>query len=210
MSSIVTNLPESLRVFLISRTDPPLPLARLRSRTELLEFNQEDLQFTDDEALALLQRFDGLEVTPSEVFTFNQRTEGWVAGLQLVSHVLRGYTQDRIRRFAAEFSGSVRLIERYLWEEVIGLQSEAVQSFLLQTSILPQFSAPLCDAVTQCGDSAAMIRQLEQDRLFLVSLDDVGHWYRYHHLFADVLRDRLANAWGSRTRRPSSSRGRMA
>jgi LuxR family maltose regulon positive regulatory protein len=194
MSTMVQNLPEALRVFIISRTDPPLPLARLQSRTELLEINQEDLQFTDDEALTLMQRFDGLEVTPGEVLDFNERAEGWVAGLQLVSHVLRGYNQERIRRFAAEFSGSVRLIEKYLWEEVIGLQSDAVQSFLLKTSILPQFSAPLCDAVTQSTDSAATIRQLEQDRLFLVSLDDVGNWYRYHHLFSDVLRERLAQS----------------
>jgi LuxR family maltose regulon positive regulatory protein len=192
MATMLQNLPEALRVFIISRTDPPLPLARLRSQKELLELGQDDLQFSDDEALALLQRFDGLEVTPGEVSTLNDRTEGWVAGLQLISHVLRGHPPDRIRRFAVEFSGSVRSIEKYLWEEVIEGQPPEVQSFLLRTSILSQFAAPLCDAICESSDSAATIRQLEKERLFLVSLDDVGQWYRYHHLFGDVLRDRLA------------------
>jgi LuxR family maltose regulon positive regulatory protein len=192
MSTMLHNLPPTLRVFIISRTEPPLQLARLRGQQELLELGHGDLRFTNDEALELLQRSDGLELTPGEVISINDRAEGWVAGLQLVSYVLRGHSPGRVRQFTEEFSGSVRSIENYLWEEVILRQPEATQQFLIQSSILSRFTAPLCDVVTGRTDSAAVIRQLEQDRLFLISLDDVGHWYRYHHLFADVLRDRLA------------------
>jgi LuxR family maltose regulon positive regulatory protein len=191
MALLLQNLQPAMRVFIITRTEPPLLLARLRGRQELLELSQAELQFTNDEALALLQRFDQLEVTPGEVGTLNDRAEGWVTGLQLVSHDLRGHSPDRIRRFTEEFSGSVRSIENYLWEEVIARQPETVQDFLVQTSILSPFNAQLCDAVTERTDSAAMIRRLEREGLFLITLDDVGQWYRYHHLFADVLRDRL-------------------
>jgi LuxR family maltose regulon positive regulatory protein len=191
MALLLQNLQPTMHVFLITRTEPPLLLARLRGRQELFELGQAELQFTNDEALALLQRFDQLEVTPGEVGTLNERAEGWVTGLQLVSHDLRGHSPDRIRRFTEEFSGSVRSIENYLWEEVIARQPEAVQDFLIRTSILLPFNALLCDAVTGRADSAAMIKQLEQNGLFLIRLDDVGQWYRYHHLFADVLRDRL-------------------
>jgi LuxR family transcriptional regulator, maltose regulon positive regulatory protein len=192
MSRILHNLPPTLRVFLITRVEPPIQLARLRSRQELFELGHEDLRFTNGEALELLQRSDGLELTPGDVSSINDRAEGWVAGLQLVCHVLRGHSPARARQFTAEFSGSVRSIESYLWEEVILEQPEEIQLFLKRTSILTRFSAPLCDVVTGRDDSAVLIRQLEQDRLFLIALDDVGHWYRYHHLFADVLRDRLA------------------
>ena len=163
MALLLQNLQPTMHVFLISRTEPPLLLARLRGRQELLELGQAELQFTNDEALALLQRFDQLEVTPGEVGTLNERAEGWVTGLQLVSHDLRGHSSDRIRRFTEEFSGSVRSIENYLWEEVIARQPDAVQDFLLRTSILSPFNAQLCDAVTGCADSAAMIRQLERE-----------------------------------------------
>ena len=191
---LLQNLPAAMRVFILTRTEPPLSLARLRGRQELLELGQAELRFTNDEALAFLQRFDQLEVTPGEVGTLNKRAEGWVTGLQLVSHDLRGHSPDRIRRFTEEFSGSVRSIENYLWEEVIARQPEAVQDFLLRTSILSPFNALLCDEVTGRGDSTAMIRHLEREGLFVISLDDVGQWYRYHHLFADVLRDRLDEA----------------
>jgi LuxR family maltose regulon positive regulatory protein len=138
-----------------------------------------------------MRQSDRLGIAPGDADRLNERTEGWVAGLQLVGYVLRGQTPDRIGRFAAEFSGSVRSIETYLWEEVIGRQKEAVRAFLLQSSILDRFTGPLCLAVTGNDDSAAIIRQLERDRLFVVALDDRGQWYRYHHLFADALRDRL-------------------
>ncbi len=196
VGTLLANLPPAMRFYLLARTVPPLPLARLRGRRDLLELGPMDLRFSDEEALDLLQRTDGLEVTPDEVGTLNARAEGWVAGLQLVGHVLRGQSPERVHRFAAEFSGSVRPIEGYLWEEVIDRQPPAVRDFLLRTSILDRFSGALCDAVTGREDGAATIRQLEQERLFVVGLDHVGRWYRYHHLFADVLRERLVQAVG--------------
>ncbi len=196
MGTLLPNLPPAMRLFILARTAPPLPLARLRGRRDLLELGPRDLRFSDEEARDLLQRTDGVAVTPGEVGTLNERAEGWVTGLQLVGHVLRGQSPERVRRFAAEFSGNVRPIESYLWEEVIDRQPAAVQTFLLQTSILDRFSGAFCDAVTGREDGAATIRQLEQERLFVVGLDHVGRWYRYHHLFADVLRERLVQAVG--------------
>jgi LuxR family maltose regulon positive regulatory protein len=192
MSALLLRLPGTMRVVIVSRTEPAMQLARLRSRQELLELGHEELRFSDDEALELLQRFNGLELTPGDVFSINDRAEGWVAGLQLVSYVLRGHSPERVRQFTNEFSGSVRSIENYLWEETIQRQSEATKQFLLRTSILSRFNAPLCEVVTGRADSATVLRQLEHDQMFLISLDEVGQWYRYHHLFADVLRDRLA------------------
>jgi LuxR family maltose regulon positive regulatory protein len=196
MGTLLSTLPPTLRFVLITRTAPPLPLARLRGRGEVLDLGPDDLRFTDAEALDLLQRANGLEVTQGEVGSLNDRAEGWVAGLQLVGHVLQGQSPEQVRRFAAEFSGNVRSIETYLWEEAIDRQPTAVQTFLLQTSILDRFSGPLGDAVTGREDGTATIRTLEQERMFVVALDDVGRWHRYHHLFADVLRERLVEAVG--------------
>jgi LuxR family transcriptional regulator, maltose regulon positive regulatory protein len=165
MAELLLQVPPAMRVVLVSRTDPPLPLARLRSRQDLFDLGQEDLRITDDEAVELMRQSDRLEVTPSEAITLNERAEGWVAGLQLVGHVLRGQSPERIRRFATEFTGSVRSIETYLWEEVIGRQREAVRTILLRTSILDRFSASLCQAVTGNSESGAITRQLEQDHL---------------------------------------------
>jgi LuxR family maltose regulon positive regulatory protein len=192
VGTLLQNLPPAMRVVVVTRTDLPLPVARLRSQGDLLEFNQEDLRFTDDEALELLQRTKGLEVTPGDVAHINARAEGWAMGLQLVGQVMRDQPHERIRRFAKEFSGNVRPIETYLWEEVIQRQPDEIREFLLRTSILAQLTPPLCDAVIGSDRSAALIQRLEQESLFIVPLDHFGHWYRYHHLFADVLRDRLA------------------
>ncbi len=189
---LLLYVPPTMRVFVISRTDPPLHLARLRGRHQVLELGQDDLRFTDDEALELLQKTNNLQVTAGDVDSLNGHAEGWVAGLQLVAYMLHAQSREGIRQFVAEFSGSVRSIEDYLWEEVIGRQSVAFQDFLLRTSILDRFTAPLCTAVTGIEDSGAAIQHLERSNLFVVPLDHLGHWYRYHHLFADVLRDRLA------------------
>jgi LuxR family maltose regulon positive regulatory protein len=196
MAALLLQLPPGMRVVLVSRTDPPLPLARLRSQQDIFELGQEDLRITGEEAVELMRQGDRLEVTPNQAINLNARAEGWVAGLQLVGHVLRGQPPQRIHRFATEFTGSVRSIESYLWEEVIGRQAEAVRTFLLRTSILDRFCGSLCQAVTGSPDSGAIIRQLEQDHLFVIALDDRGQWYRYHHLFAEALRDRLAQAEG--------------
>ena len=148
-------------------------------------------RFSNDKALELLQIANGLEVTLGEVSSLNEQAEGWVAGLQLVGHVLRGQSNDRVHQFTSEFSGTVRSIENYLWEEVLDKQSPEIRSFLALTSILNRFNAQICDAVRDRSDSLSIIRKIETDRLFVVALDAKGQWFRYHHLFADVLRERL-------------------
>ncbi len=194
MATLLLQLPEGMRVVIVSRTDPPLPLARLRSQQGLCELGQDHLRLTDEEAVELIQQGYRLEITLNQAINLNERAEGWVAGLQLVGHILRGQSPQRVHRFATEFAGSVRSIATYLWEEVIGNQPEAVRTFLLQTSILDRFCGPLCQAVTENPESSAILRQLEQDHLFVIALDDRGQWYRYHHLLAEALRDRLAQA----------------
>lgn len=191
VTTLLSNLPPTVRVVVISRTEAPIALARLRGRQQVLEFNAEYLRFTDDEALELLHHTNGLDIEQREVDALNAKAEGWVAGLQLVGHLLRGQSRERIQAFTREFTGNVRMIENYLWEEVINQQSDEIRRFLVRTSILNRFDASLCDVITESGRSAAILRELERDRLFVVPLDDVGHWYRYHHLFADVLRERL-------------------
>src|SRR6478735_9385252 len=192
MRAIVQRAPLTMRVFIISRTEPPLQLAGLRGRHQLLELEQDDLRFTHEEALELLQVTNGIDVTPGDVNSINDRAEGWVAGLQLAAYMMRAQSRTGIRQFVDDFCGSVRSIEHYLLEEVIGRQSASVQEFLLRTSILDRFCAPLCDAVTGNEESRAMIRHLERNNLFVAPLDHLSHWYRFHNLFSDVLRDRLA------------------
>ncbi len=192
MKTIVQHSPLIMRVFIISRTEPPLHLAGLRGRHQVLELGQEDLRFSHEEALELLQVTNGIDLTPGDVNAINDRAEGWVAGLQLAAYMMRAQSKSGIRHFVEDFCGSVRSIERYLLEEIFGRQSPSIQDFLLRTSILDRFSAPLCDAVTGTEDSRAVIRHLEQNNVFVIPLDHLSHWYRLHHLFSDVLRDRLA------------------
>jgi LuxR family maltose regulon positive regulatory protein len=192
MRAIVQHPPLIMRVFIISRSEPPLQLAGLRGRHQVLELGQEDLRFTHEEALELLHVTNGIDVTPGEVNAINDRAEGWVAGLQLAAYMMHAQSKTGIRHFVDDFCGSVRSIEHYLLEEVIGRQSPAIQDFLLRTSILDRFSAPLCAAVTGMEESRAVIRHLERNNLFVMPLDHLSHWYRFHYLFSDVLRDRLA------------------
>ena len=192
MRSIIQHLPLTMRVFIISRTEPPLQLAGLRGRYQVLELGQEDLRFTHEEALELFQVTNGIDVTPGEVDSINDRAEGWVAGLQLAAYMMHAQSKTSIRRFVDDFCGSVRSIEHYLLEEVIGRQSSPIQEFLLRASILDRFSAPLCAAVTGIEESRDLIRHLERNNVFVLPLDHLSHWYRFHYLFTDVLRDRLA------------------
>jgi LuxR family maltose regulon positive regulatory protein len=192
MELMLQHLPLTLRVVLIGRTEPPLRLARLRANGEILQIGREDLAFTQSEALQLFQQSLGLDLPPSYVERIWGRTEGWVAGLQLVGTTLRGQNPERVRRFVEDFAGNTHFGEQYLWEEVLRREPEEIRSFLLRTSILDRFTAALCDAVTRTGDARAMIRWCEQDHLFVIPLDGHGSWWRYHHLFAEVLRERLA------------------
>ncbi len=189
---LLEHRPPNLHLVLASRADPPLALARLRARDELTELRVAELRFTAEEAAALLQRpATSLDagLPDDAVATLAARTEGWAAGLQLAALSLRGHPDAA--GFITAFTGSHRHILDYLSEEVLERQSEDVRSFLGQTSVLERLSSSLCDAITGRSDSQAMLEQIERAGLFLVPLDEVRGWWRYHHLFADLLRARM-------------------
>jgi LuxR family maltose regulon positive regulatory protein len=189
LTFLLEHLPAGLRLVLTSRSDPPLPLARLRARGQLAELRADQLRFTPDEAAALLREATGPIMPGAAVAALTARTEGWAAGLQLAALSLRGQADPA--GFVATFSGSHRYILDYLAGEVLEHQPEPVRTFLLETSILERLSGQLCDAVTGRTDGQVMLEQVERDGLFLVPLDEVRGWWRYHHLFADLLRARL-------------------
>jgi LuxR family maltose regulon positive regulatory protein len=189
MAFLLDHLPPRLHVVIASRTDPALPLARLRARGELVETRAAELRFTPDEAAAYLNEMMGLQLTARDVAALEGRTEGWIAALQLAALSMQG--RDDVAGFIAGFTGDDRYVVDYLAEEVLQRQSDRVQTFLLQTSVLSRLSGPLCDAVTGQGGGKAMLEALDRGNLFLVPLDDRRRWYRYHHLFADVLQARL-------------------
>jgi hypothetical protein len=189
MVFLLDHLPPGLHLVIASRADPTLPLARLRARGELVEIRAADLRFTLDEAAAYLHETMGLDLTALDVAALEGRTEGWVAALQLAALSMQG--RDDVAGFIAAFAGDDRYIVDYLVEEVLQRQHEPVRSFLQQTSILDRLSGPLCDALTGEDSGKAMLEALERTNLFVVPLDDRRRWYRYHHLFADVLRARL-------------------
>jgi LuxR family maltose regulon positive regulatory protein len=189
LTLLLERLPAQLRLVLASRADPPLPLARLRASGQLVELREADLRFTPEEAAALLKATVDAELPEAAVATLGDRTEGWVAGLQLAALSLHG--QADISTVVEEFSGSHRYVLDYLCEEVLDRQPEPLRAFLLETSILERLSGPLCAAVTGRGDSQELLERAERANLFLHPLDEVRGWWRYHHLFADLLRARL-------------------
>jgi LuxR family maltose regulon positive regulatory protein len=186
---LLEHLPPSLRLVLASRADPPLSLARLRGRGQLAELREADLRFTPQEAGELLGATVGSELPEAAVAALGNRTEGWAAGLQLAALSLQG--RSDIGEFVAGFSGSHRYVLDYLAEEVLDRQPEQLRIFLLESSVLERLCGPLCEVVTGRADSQQLLEQVERANLFLVALDDVRGWWRYHHLFADLLRGRL-------------------
>jgi LuxR family maltose regulon positive regulatory protein len=189
---LLEHQPPGLSLVLTSRTDPPLALARLRGRGQLAELRAADLRFTVDEAVALLQQgvaVSGAVLPEAAVAALVTRTEGWAAGLQLAALSLHG--QVDAAGFMAAFTGSHRYVLDYLTEEVLLQQTEQVRTFLLETSVLGRLSGDLCDAVTGRTGSQSLLERVERAGLFLVPLDEVRGWWRYHHLFADLLRARL-------------------
>jgi LuxR family maltose regulon positive regulatory protein len=186
---LLENLPPGLRVVLSGRADPPLPLARLRARGQLAELRAADLRFTPEEAAALLGETAGPGLPAMAVAALVARTEGWAAGLQLAALSLRGHADPA--GFVAAFSGSHRFVLDYLAAEVLDGQPGQVRAFLLETSVLERLSGELCDAVTGRSGGQAMLQDIERAGLFLGPLDEVRGWWRYHHLFADLLRARL-------------------
>jgi len=192
LAFLLEHRPAGVHLVLASRSDPPLPLARLRARGQLAELRAAELRFTCGEAATLLQHVtarSGWALPDAVAAALAARTEGWAAGLQLAGLSLRGH--DDVAGFVAEFTGSHRYVLDYLAEEVLERQDEQVLSFLLETSILERLSGPLCDAVTGQADSQALLEQVERAGLFVLPLDEVRGWWRYHHLFADLLRARL-------------------
>jgi LuxR family maltose regulon positive regulatory protein len=189
MVFLLKHLPAGLRLAVACRADPPLPLARLRARGDLGELRADQLRFTHDEAAALLLETAGTVLPEDAVATLQARTEGWAAGLQLAGLSLRGHADPA--GFIAGFSGSHRYVLDYLAEEVLDRQPGQVRAFLLETSVLDRLCGPLCDAVTGRGGSQQLLEMIERVNLFLTPLDEVRGWWRYHPLFADLLRVRL-------------------
>ena len=188
LAFLVEHRPAGISVVLASRSDPPLPLARLRARGQLTEIRAAELRFTPAEAGELLEHAASA-LPDTLVAALAARTEGWAAGLQLAALSLRG--QHDAAAFVAAFTGSHRYVLDYLAEEVLERQDEQLRTFLLETSVLDRLSGPLCDAVTGREGSQALLEQAERAGLFLIPLDELRGWWRYHHLFADLLRARL-------------------
>ena len=186
---LLNNQPETMHLVISTRTDPPWPLGRLRARQEINEVRSNDLRFTIEESTAFLNDEMGLDLAEQDIATLDARTEGWIAGLQLAALSMQG--QMNRHQFIENLAGSNRFIFDYLVEEVLEKQPPTIQEFLLKTSILAQMNARLCDALMGRDDSQAALFYLEQSNLFLQSLDNNRYWYRYHHLFADLLRIKL-------------------
>ncbi|HMN31165.1 MAG TPA: hypothetical protein PKE45_23635, partial [Caldilineaceae bacterium] len=186
---LVEHLPPTTRLIIAGRTNPPLPLSRLRGRGQLAEIRAADLRFAGEEVSSFLEKAIGHPLTSADVAALEQRTEGWVAGLQLAALSLRG--RNDASSFIQAFTGSHAYIIDYLVEEVLQQLPAETERFLVQTAILERLSGPLCEAVTGQAGAQAILEVLERSNLFLVPLDTQRQWYRYHHLFADVLRHRL-------------------
>jgi LuxR family transcriptional regulator, maltose regulon positive regulatory protein len=189
VAGLLRDLPQSVQVVLITRAIPPLELARLRAVGEVTDIGMRELRFSRSEAGALVSAVAGVTLTGSDLSALLSRTEGWSAGVYLAALSLRGHPSPH--SFIDQFTGDHRFIADFLAEEVLDRQTPDVRQFMLRTSILDRFTAPLCDAVAGRADSAQLIERLERDNLFLVPSDDHRVWYRYHHLFAQMLRGRL-------------------
>jgi LuxR family maltose regulon positive regulatory protein len=189
LNFLIENLPPQLHLVITTRVDPTIPLSRLRSRGQLTELRAVDLRFTLEETSQFLNQVMGLQLSAADIAALEIRTEGWIAGLQLAAISMQG-TEDTAG-FIQSFTGSNRLILDYLIEEVLTQQSKEIQTFLSQTSILNHLTGPLCDALTGQENGQANLEALERTNLFIVPLDNERRWYRYHHLFADLLHQRL-------------------
>ena len=185
LTFLLEHLPPQLHLVITTREDPQLPLARFRVRGQMTELRAADLRFTVSEAAEFLNRVMGLDLAAADIAALDDRTEGWIAGLQLAALSMQGH-QD-VPGFIRAFAGDHRYIADYLIDEVLQRQPDGVRNFLLQTAMLDRLSGPLCDAVTGQEDGAARLEALERGNFFVVPLDDTRQWYRYHHLFAEVL-----------------------
>jgi len=194
LAFLLGHLPPPMHLAILSRTDPPLPLARLRARSHIVEIREADLRFTPDEISAFLNEGMGLSLSAEDLAALESRTEGWIAGLQMAALSMQGCKD--VHGFVSAFTGSHHYIVDYLADEVLKLQSKKMSAFLLQTSILDRLCGSLCEAIVGADtarpvDGQGVLEALEEMNLFVIPLDDERCWYRYHHLFADMLRKRL-------------------
>jgi LuxR family maltose regulon positive regulatory protein len=192
LAYLLDHQPPQFHLAIASRADPPLPLARLRVRQQMNEIRAADLRFTTDEAAAFLQQVWHIDLSPNHVAALEARTESWIAGLQLAALSLeRLHDEQEIAEFVEAFAGSHRYVLDYLADEVLQQQPKDVQTFLLHSSILERLCAGLCQAVLDTTEAQTLLELIEAANLFLVPLDNRREWFRYHHLFADLLRHRL-------------------
>ena len=189
LTFLLEHLPPQMHLVIATRDDPLLPLARLRARGHLTELRAADLRFTSAEAAEFLNQVMGLDLAADDIIALEARTEGWIAGLHLAAISMRGHNDAA--GLIKSFSGSHRFVLDYLIEEVLQQQSASVQTFLLQTAVLERMAGPLCDALTGQNNGQTTLEMLERANLFIVPLDNERRWYRYHHLFADLLRQQL-------------------
>jgi len=186
---LINHKPGHLHLVIASRSDPLLPLHRYRARNQLAEIRAGNLCFSNEEAYAFFNKVMGLDLSSKNVNHLNHRTEGWITGLQMAALSMKSH--DNIERYVRSFTGDNRYVMDYLLEEVVAIQAEHVKTFLLQTSILDRFSRYLCETVTGIDNCQDIIEKLDRENLFLIALDNNKTWYRYHHLFADLLRKKL-------------------
>jgi LuxR family maltose regulon positive regulatory protein len=197
LTYLLDHLPTQMHLVISSRIDPSWPLSRLRARGQMTEIRAIDLRFTTDEAATFLNQVMGFDLSTQDVAALEARTEGWIAGLQLAAHAMQGMLSmqggDDIQGFVRSFTGSNRYILDYLGDEVLSLQPPNIQDFLMQTSILKRLTGSLCDAVCGAGGRVGdeTLESLDRENVFIIPLDNERHWYRYHHLFADMLERRL-------------------
>jgi LuxR family maltose regulon positive regulatory protein len=189
LTFLLENLPPRMHLVIVTRIDPQLPLARLRVRNQLIELRAADLRFTSSEAAEFLNQVMSLDLSEEHISALEARTEGWIAGLQLAAISMQGY--EDTTSFINSFAGSHRFVLDYLIEEVLEKQSKPVQMFLMRTSILDRMTGSLCDALTGRDDGQVTLEMLDNGNLLIVPLDEERRWYRYHHLFTDLLRQRL-------------------
>lgn len=195
LALLLEYMPTQMHLVILTREDPAVPIARLRVRNQLTELRSADLRFTSAEAAEFLCQVMGLAITPEDVALLESRTEGWVAGLQLAALSMAGLEDPSA--FIQSFTGSHHYVADYLLEEVLLRQPERIQTFLLRTAVLERLCGPLCDAVLHGESGQQILEELEHANLFIIPLDNERRWYRYHHLFADLLRQRLARRGGA-------------
>src|SRR5439155_15139626 len=189
LTFLLDHLPPQMHLVIASREDPRLPVARLRARGQLTELRAADLRFTLSEAADFLNQVMGLNLTAADIAALEARIEGWIVGFQLAALSMLGL--PNASSFIHSFTGSHQFVLDYLVEEVLRLQPDPIRRFLLETAVLDALSGSLCNAITGQTDGTAMLEALDHGNLFMIPLDNQRQWYRYHHLFADVLQARL-------------------